>query len=80
MDKLVKFLRKLNSEELSLIEKVLVEIKRNNVAQYDVKKLTGHNDIYRLRIQRFRIIFKKDKDSIDILDIARRNESTYKDY
>ena len=44
----------------------------------NIKKLQGYKDIFRLRKGKFRIIFLKNDKIIQIIDIGRRNEKTYK--
>lgn len=80
MDKLVKFLRKLNRKDTLLIEDALIDLKNNTLEGYDVKKLTAHTDIFRMRVGTIRIIFKKVDSKIDILNIGRMSEKTYRQY
>lgn len=80
MDKIIKFLRKLSSTDTLLIERALIDLKGNNLDKYDVKKLTGHHSIFRMRVGSVRIIFKRVDEKIDILDIGRRSEKTYREY
>ena len=80
MEKILKFLRKLNSYELKFTEDAILALKQNRVDSYNIKKLTGYADIYRLKIRGIRIIFRKDGDIIEILDIGRRSEKTYRDF
>ncbi len=46
----------------------------------DIKKLQGRND-YRLRVGNFRVIFEIDQNKnpviINIMQVEKRNESTY---
>lgn len=80
MEKLLKFLRKLSSNELSLVQRAIDAIKRNDLVGYDVKKLTGHYDIYRVRVLNIRIIFRRIDGRADILDVGRRSEKTYRKF
>lgn len=80
MEKLLKFLRKLNTKEREMTEAAIMAIKSGELDEYNVKKLTGYKDIYRVRVKDVRIIFQKDGESKLILDIGRRNEKTYRDY
>lgn len=43
------------------------------------EKLKGFRAMYRIRTGDFRIFFFDDGDSINIKDVRRRNERTYKD-
>jgi mRNA-degrading endonuclease RelE of RelBE toxin-antitoxin system len=80
MEKLLKFLSKLQSKEREMAEKAIIAIRSGSLDGYNVMKLKGYSDIYRLRIQGIRIIFKKDGELVFILDIGRRSEKTYRDF
>lgn len=80
MEKLLKFLRKLNAKELNAVKTAMVDIKRRNLSRYNVKKLSGFTDVYRVRVQSIRIIFQEIDGETRILDVSRRNEKTYKKY
>lgn len=49
-----------------------------NWRNLDIKKLKGHQNIFRVRKGKIRIIFTKDKKEILIFSIERRREDTYK--
>lgn len=80
MDKIDKFLRKLSNAESTLLMKVIADILAYKTERYDVKKLTGYRDIYRVRIGNKRIIYRQLSDDIEILDVSLRSEKTYRDY
>lgn len=80
MDRLEKSIKKLTPEEAEKVSEVLELLLAGTVAGLDIKKLKGHADIYRVRTGAVRIIFRKYKTSIELLEIARRNEKTYKKY
>ncbi len=80
MEKLLKFLKKLSSDELKSVQGAIDAIKQNKLTGYNVKKLTGYHNIYRVRILNIRIIFRKVDEQADILDIGRRSEKTYRNY
>ena len=80
MDRTEKFLRKLSAKELLLVEEVIVNLYKEKVTGLDIKKLKGHNDVYRVRYNRIRIIFRKVNKEIMILEISRRSEKTYRDF
>lgn len=80
MEKILKFLRKLTPRELTSVEEAISALKQNQISGYNIKKLTGFSDIYRLRVQDIRIIFRKEGDVLEILDIGRRSEKTYKKF
>lgn len=80
MEKILKFLRKLNPCELTSVEDALSALKQNQISGYNIKKLTGFSDIYKLSVQDIRIIFRKEGDVLEIFDIGRRNEKTYRKF
>lgn len=79
-DKISKELAKLTAKERQLIREILLQLKTNNLLGLQISKLKGHNDIFRVRKGRLRIIYKQSDDTISILAIERRSEKTYSDY
>jgi len=78
MDKITKALQKLNSKEREIVKSILVKIINNDFDNLDTKKLKGHEDIYRVRKGKIRIIYRLDKNKkIFILTIERRSDKTY---
>ncbi len=80
MDKIDKFLRKLSKAESILLARVIADIIEQGTEQYDIKKLKGYRDIYRVRVGSKRIIFRQLHDDIEILEVSLRNEKTYRNY
>lgn len=80
MDKTAKLLKKLSKDEFQIVMTVVEQILKNQVSDLDIKKLSGQKDIFRARIGTIRIIFLKNKNDIEILEIMRRSEKTYKQY
>lgn len=77
MDKISKALRKLSDEEKNIVKIILTTLKSGHTAGFNVKKLKGRNDIFRIRKGRVRIIYQKKAKGIRILLIERRNDNTY---
>lgn len=78
MDKITKALRKLSYKETREVKRILKKIKKNDAAGFNVKKLKGKRDIFRVRKGDIRIIFSKQDDgNISILAIERRSENMY---
>lgn len=77
MDKITKALNRLKPKEQEQVKKILSDIKQNNWHHYDLKKLKGNDDIYRIRKGKIRIIYRYHKDEIFILAIERRSDTTY---
>ena len=79
MDKIEKALRKLSERERGIIKELLNDLAVGKTANLDIKKLRGHDDIFRIRKSSLRIIYRKDPAGrIFLLAIERRDESTYK--
>ncbi|MBS4013664.1 MAG: type II toxin-antitoxin system RelE/ParE family toxin [Bacteroidetes bacterium] len=78
MDKIAKFLARLNSQEKALVKIIFKKIQENNFKGLDLKKLKGYQDIFRIRKGKIRIIYRLDENrQIFILAIERRSEKTY---
>ena len=77
MDKISKALRKLSDEEKEIVKTILTALKSGRTAGFDVKKLKGRNDIFRIRKGRIRIIYQKEAKTTRILSIERRSDNTY---
>ena len=90
VDKITKALNKFTKKEKELVKILLLKI--NNTPPFipplkgeersmgfDIKKLKGRNDIYRIRKGKIRIIYRVDNKQIYLLAIERRSENTYKD-
>jgi mRNA-degrading endonuclease RelE of RelBE toxin-antitoxin system len=78
VDKIEKALKKLTEKERRVIKNIFINIQREKTQGLDLKKLKGHNDIFRVRRGRIRIVFRKNKESILILSVERRSDKTYK--
>ncbi len=60
MDRISKFLRKLDAEQRSEVEKIIARIVAGDFSGLDIKKLKGKYDEFRVRKGDIRIIFTKD--------------------
>jgi len=78
MDKIEEFLKKLSEKEKALTKEILVLLESNRASSLNIKKLKGHNDIFRVRKGNIRIIYKVESSQIVLIAITRRNEKTYK--
>jgi mRNA-degrading endonuclease RelE of RelBE toxin-antitoxin system len=79
-DKITKFLQKLPPKDLEIIKEVILLLGKNQIDNLNVKKLKGSTNIYRARKGNIRIIFSKEKDSIKILQISKRDDQTFSKY
>lgn len=80
MDKDEKFVRKLPLKERKIILALVGRVILRKWSGLDIKRLSGHKDIYRLRKGDVRILFQDKGDDIEVFSIGKRNEETYKDY
>ncbi|HPO11480.1 MAG TPA: hypothetical protein PLM63_02780 [bacterium] len=80
MNQITKELKKLSKKEKEIVKKILIDIKNGDISKYDLKKLKGHDNIYRIRKNKIRIIFIKDLNNCSILTIERRSDKTYNKY
>lgn len=79
-DKLTKQLTKPSAKERELVKTLLLQLKSDNTQGLQISRLKGHEDIFRLRKGRFRIIYRFTGSSFSILAIERRFEKTYRDF
>lgn len=80
MDKLTKLYKTLSPKERLLVAKAFSLLIAGDFQALDIKKLKGVEDVYRARIGRIRVIFHKEGSAVEILDVSRRNENTYRNY
>ena len=80
MDKIDKFLKKLDAQESDKVARTIADILSCTFDGYDRKKLKGYRDIYRIRIGTIRIIYRELADDIEVLEVSRRSEKTYRQY
>ena len=72
-----KFLAKINEKEKKVLIGVIEKILQRNTKGLDVKKLAGHDTIFRVRKGNFRIIFKVETNDTKIILIDKRSDTTY---
>ncbi|OGN29081.1 MAG: hypothetical protein A3A33_00300 [Candidatus Yanofskybacteria bacterium RIFCSPLOWO2_01_FULL_49_25] len=80
MDKIEKAIARLSSRERSVIKRLLSDVKTNKVEHLDIKKLIGHDDIFRARKGSARVIYRITARGVFILAIERRSEKTYRKF
>lgn len=79
-DKITKALGKLSDKEKRQIKMILEKIKSDKLDGLDIKRLKGHKDIFRVRKNDLRVIYRTSDKGIKILAIERRSEKTYRNY
>lgn len=77
MDKISKALKRLTEKERNVVGDILRRIKDDDISDLDIKKLKGHDNIFRVKKGKIRIIFQKVKNNFLILSIERRSSKTY---
>lgn len=53
-------------------DKIILDIFAWNFLEYDFKELEWYKNLYRIRVWTYRIVFKKEKENINILMIWSR--------
>lgn len=74
MDRIQKFLLKLNHKQRSLFLKIFEDILNLELKNYDVKSLKGMRNIFRLRKGDVRVVFTKTDSKGYVLDINFRKD------
>ncbi len=78
----LKAMKNLDKRIAGRAKKALLTLKTSPlpIKEYDIKKLEGAEDIYRLRISRYRIVYRIDwgKKEINVIKIDKRDEITYR--
>lgn len=80
MDKIYKLLSKIPPKDALKIAVIIEKIVRSRLSNLDIMRLKGSGNIFRVRIGKYRIIYKKTSNDIRILEISKRNDNTYKNY
>jgi mRNA-degrading endonuclease RelE of RelBE toxin-antitoxin system len=77
MDAIKKALKELTVKERAWVKDILMRFAAGKMQGIDVKKLQGRDDIFRIRKENIRIVYRKNGGTIFILLIERRSERTY---
>ena len=77
MNKLDKFLLKLDRKTREIVKKVVVLIQRGDSSMLDIKKMKGSQNRYRVRVGRIRIVFDQTEYGNLIQDVSFRDNNTY---
>jgi mRNA interferase RelE/StbE len=80
MDRIKKALDKLSLKERAILKSILLKLYDGKLLGMDIKKLKGHDDVFRIRKGGLRIIYRQKDEEISILTIERRSEKTYRDF
>mgnify|MGYP002630306630 CR=1 FL=1 len=77
MNKIEKFLRKMDKKKRIPIKSLIGEIMNRRFEGLDNKKLKGFSDIFRVRKGKIRIIYQKIENKIIILVVDKKRDDTY---
>ena len=77
-DKIKKLLAKLQPKERDTIKLLILRLKMQDTDGLDIKQLSGHKDLFRVRKGGLSSVYRHSSDQIIIVRIDRRNEKTYK--
>lgn len=80
MDRIKKFLKGLNKKEKEAFLLLMTQLNKDFSRVPGIKKLSVLKDCYRVRLGKYRIIFKVfEGRKTEIIKISKRDERTYKD-
>jgi mRNA-degrading endonuclease RelE of RelBE toxin-antitoxin system len=79
-DKIEKFLSRLSEKEAEFYRGIIKAILSDAFDMYDVKKLSGHPHVFRIRKGKVRVVFERRPKGIEIIHIGNRDENTYRNY
>lgn len=77
VDRVGKFIQRLRIKERQAVLGTLRRIRSGDFAGMDMRKLSGTEDCWRVRVGSFRIIFRRGLP-VDVISVDRRNDNTYK--
>lgn len=77
MNRVEKFLAKLNFDRRVATLELIRKITLGNLQNLDVKKLKGSDTIFRVRSGRIRILFIKKEIGYGVIDVDNRDDNTY---
>lgn len=62
MDQIEKFIRKLDSKTALKIILILQNIIQLDLKKYDIEKMSGYKNLFRIRVGKIRIVFRKNRE------------------
>lgn len=71
-ERFLKYIQKLSPKEQKLFFGILDDIEHLRLEMYDIKKLKGFHDLYRLRKGKWRVLFQKQEHFGIVVDIDTR--------
>lgn len=80
MDQISKFFNRLSVLERKNVLGVLERIHKRDTIGLNIKKLSGHKHVYRVRVGKVRVVYIDNGTEIEFLKAGYRNDNTYKDF
>ena len=80
MGKVEQQLRKIPEKYSERVYAAIAKIVAHDFMTLDRRKLSANEDIFRVRVGAYRIIYHDDGEIITFIDIVRRNEKTYRNF
>lgn len=71
-----RFLEKFQHSDKKICLKIIEKIDelRSDSLPISCKKLVGHKNLYRIRVDKYRIVYRFDDEVLSILYVAKRDE------
>lgn len=79
-DDVTKFINKLSSKDKFIINELITRIKMLDLKNLDLKKLKGHDNFYRVRKGKKRIVFYWKDNVVEIIAVEKRDDLTYSSF
>ena len=76
-DKIIKYLARLGETDRVKIRETIYRILNSDLVGIDIKKLQSSGNVYRARVGDHRIIFEKIGNESQIIDVKKRDDTTY---
>lgn len=80
MNKIEKSLKRLANRDQALAYSIVARLVARKFEGLNMAKLKGHNDIFRVKAGRLRIVFRLTAEAVIILRIGLRSEKTYRNF
>jgi mRNA-degrading endonuclease RelE of RelBE toxin-antitoxin system len=79
MDQIKKQWNKINEKDREKIREIFEQLNQRNFKNLKREKLQGYDNIYRIRVGKYRIIYFDDKQQIILKYLKKRDEKTYRE-
>lgn len=78
MDSPAKFIKTLSQKDRERIEETISKLYKGEMEGLDLKKLKGYQNMFRVRIGKYRIICEQQKEyGFVVVRITKRGDTTY---